>query len=249
MKIAWFLRGSLLGHACLTRSGHGCPCPNACFSKVSRACPKFLTRDVDTNDPGRPRDTLSKHFLFGLVLRPSQCPKDPSALKCYGAQIRSVFCYRRRSVPLSCLLCLEKQSFLSPLRSVLLCPFRLCSPYRNSLSVALLVRKGPLGGSITEGGVTVAVQSLASHGIAFVLFWYCKSFFGGNSKGVSCYCEGVANYCMKVLDVLNYCKIPLGKPPHMGGFRTKEIFPGSAKELGGLMFHSLHWGKPLFPRI
>ena len=32
-------------------SGHGCPHPHACSPKVS-SCPKFLSRDVHTNDPG-----------------------------------------------------------------------------------------------------------------------------------------------------------------------------------------------------
>ena len=33
------------------RSGHGCPRPYACFPSFRQACPKFLTRDVRTNDP------------------------------------------------------------------------------------------------------------------------------------------------------------------------------------------------------
>ena len=44
-------------------TGHGCLHPNACFSKVSRGCPKFLTRDVRPNDPqmsaGHPARKLS----------------------------------------------------------------------------------------------------------------------------------------------------------------------------------------------
>ena len=43
------------------------------------------------------------------------------------------------------LFCLEKQAFLSPLHSILPCPCRIFSPYRNSLSVVFLAREGPLG--------------------------------------------------------------------------------------------------------
>ena len=47
------------------------------------------------------------------------------------------------SVPFSCLFCLEKQAFLSPLRSVLLRPCRIFSRYRKSLSVVFSGREGP----------------------------------------------------------------------------------------------------------
>ena len=40
-----------LGSWTSARLGHGCARPNACFSKVSRACLKLLTRDVRANDP------------------------------------------------------------------------------------------------------------------------------------------------------------------------------------------------------
>ena len=54
--------------------GHGRPrirVPNACFSEVSRACPKFLTRDVHTNDPrtsaGYPARKLSLWAVFAFL--------------------------------------------------------------------------------------------------------------------------------------------------------------------------------------
>ena len=75
-------------------------------------------------------------------------PKGPFRTKNSMALESVVFCYRRsfsQSVPFSCLFLLEKQAFLSPLRSVLLRPYRIFAPYRNSLSVVFLVRKGPLG--------------------------------------------------------------------------------------------------------
>ena len=85
--------------------------------------------------------------LSGLIkahptLKGPFCTKNSTALESI------VYCYRRsfpHSVPLSCLFCLEKPVFLSPLRSVLLRPYRIFSPYRNSVSVVLLVREGPLG--------------------------------------------------------------------------------------------------------
>ena len=61
-----------------------------------------------------------------------------------------VFCYRCSCslfVPFSCLFCLEKQVFLSPLCSVFLRPYRIFAPYRNSLSVVFLVREGHFSGS------------------------------------------------------------------------------------------------------
>ena len=53
-------------------------------------------------------------------------PKGPFRTKNRTALESVVFCYRRSfslSVPFSCLFCLEKQAFLSPLRSVLLRPY------------------------------------------------------------------------------------------------------------------------------
>ena len=46
--------------------------PHACFSKVSRACPKFLTRDIRLNDPRCPWDIRPKNSLFGLLFVPEQ---------------------------------------------------------------------------------------------------------------------------------------------------------------------------------
>ena len=48
------------------RSGHGCPRPNACLSRASRACPKFLTQDVRT--PQDVRGTSGpKTFSLGCL--------------------------------------------------------------------------------------------------------------------------------------------------------------------------------------
>ena len=80
-------------------------------------------------------------------------PKGPFRTKNSMALESVVFCYRRSfslSVPFSCLFCLQKQAFLSPLCSILLRPYRILSPYRNSLSVVFLVREGPLGRSPTD---------------------------------------------------------------------------------------------------
>ena len=58
------------------RSGHGCPHPNACFSKVSRACPKLLPWDVGANGPetstGYPARKL---FLWALLSFLNGLPK------------------------------------------------------------------------------------------------------------------------------------------------------------------------------
>ena len=54
------------------RSFHGCPRPNAYFSKVSRACPKLLTRDVRTNDPGTCAEYPAKKLSLWAVFRSSQ---------------------------------------------------------------------------------------------------------------------------------------------------------------------------------
>ena len=82
-------------------------------------------------------------------------PQGPFRTKNSTALESVVFCYCRSfslSVPFSSLFCLEKQAFLSPLRSVLLRPYRIFSLYRNSLSVVFLVRKGPLGsGPVPKG--------------------------------------------------------------------------------------------------
>ena len=75
-------------------------------------------------------------------------PKGPFRTKNSTALESVLFCHRHRfsvSVPFSCLFFLERQALLSPLRSVLLRPHRICSPYRNSLSVVFLVREGPMG--------------------------------------------------------------------------------------------------------
>ena len=82
------------------------------------------------------------------VRRTPTLPNGPFRTKTSTALESVVFCHRRSfslSVPFSCLLCLKKQAFLSPLRSVLLRAYRIYSPYRNSLSVVFLVREGPLG--------------------------------------------------------------------------------------------------------
>ena len=84
-------------------------------------------------------------------------PKGPFHTKNSTALESVQFCHRRSfsvSVPFSCLLFLEKQALLSPLRSVLLRPYRICSPYRNSLSVLFLVRKGPLGAFVASRGLS-----------------------------------------------------------------------------------------------
>ena len=65
-------------------------------------------------------------------------PKGPFRTKNSTALESVLFRHRRSfsvSVPFSCLFFLEKQALLSPLRSVLLRPYRIYSPYRNSLSV------------------------------------------------------------------------------------------------------------------
>ena len=75
-------------------------------------------------------------------------PKGPFRTKNSTALESVLLCHRRSfsvSVPFSWLIFLEKQALLSPLGSVLLRPYRIWSPYRNSLSVLFLVRKGPLG--------------------------------------------------------------------------------------------------------
>ena len=82
--------------------------------------------------------------------RSLRCAKGPFCTKNSTALESVVFCYGHsfsHSVLFSCLFCLEKEAFLSPLRSVLLRPHRIFSPYRDSLSVAFLVREGPLGKS------------------------------------------------------------------------------------------------------
>ena len=78
----------------------------------------------------------------------SQIPKGPFCTKNSTALESIVFGYRRSfslSVPFSCVFCPQKQAFLSPLRSVLLRPYRIFSPHRNSLSVVFLVRECLLG--------------------------------------------------------------------------------------------------------
>ena len=56
------------------RSGHGCECPNACFSsKVSRACLKFLNRMSARITPECPQDirhriSVPKTFSLGCFL-------------------------------------------------------------------------------------------------------------------------------------------------------------------------------------
>ena len=75
-------------------------------------------------------------------------PKGPFRTKNSTELESVVFCYRRSfslSVVFSCLFCQENQAFLSPLRSVLLRPYRIFSPYQNSLSVVFSVREVPLG--------------------------------------------------------------------------------------------------------
>ena len=77
---------------------------------------------------------------------PRRLPKGPFRTKNSTALESVVFCYRRSfslSVPFSCLFCLEKQAFLRPLRSVLLRPYRIFSPYRNLLSVVFLGKRPP----------------------------------------------------------------------------------------------------------
>ena len=57
-------------------SGHGCPHPDTYLSKVSRACPNFLTRDVRTNVPGTsvgcPAQKLSFWALFSFLTTRTQ---------------------------------------------------------------------------------------------------------------------------------------------------------------------------------
>ena len=77
-------------------------------------------------------------------------PEGPFRTKNSTALESVVFCYRRSFFFIFCrvflpLLSREKQTFLSPLRSVLLRPYRIFSPHRKSLSVVFLVWKGPLG--------------------------------------------------------------------------------------------------------
>ena len=75
-------------------------------------------------------------------------PKGPFRTKNSTALESVVFCYRRSfslPVPFSCLFSLDTLAFLRPLRSVLLRPYRIFFPYRNSLSVVFLVWQGPLG--------------------------------------------------------------------------------------------------------
>ena len=78
----------------------------------------------------------------------SNKPQGPLRTKNSTALESVVFCCCRSlslSVPFFCLFCQEKQALLSPLRSILLRPYRILSPCRNSLSVVFLVREGPLG--------------------------------------------------------------------------------------------------------
>ena len=92
-------------------------------------------------------------------------PKGPFRTKNSTALESVLFCHHSSfsvSVPFSCLFSLEKQALLRPLRSILLRPYRICSPYRNSLSVLFLVRKGPLGKCTTAS----QPQSLAIFWIA-----------------------------------------------------------------------------------
>ena len=108
----------------------------------------------DLKQPSR-TSTLGEELIWVIprIVRSvsvrSKCPKDPSVLKIvrrsnpYYLATAVVF---SGSVPFWCLFFLEKQALLSPLRSVLQRPYRICSPYRNSLSVLFLVREGPLGG-------------------------------------------------------------------------------------------------------
>ena len=113
-----------------------------------RDAPKvsMLEASCAQNAPGRSAKCPPK----ALLPRNCHLPKGPFRTKNSTAPESVVFCYHRSfslSVPFSCLFVLEKQAFLSPLRSVLLRPYRIFSPYRNSLSVVFLVREGPLGGS------------------------------------------------------------------------------------------------------
>ena len=83
-----------------------------------------------------------------FAVRARLLPKGPFRTENSTALESVVFCDRRSfslSVPFSCFKSLEKQAFLRPLRSVLLRPYRIFAPNRNSLSVVFLVREGPLG--------------------------------------------------------------------------------------------------------
>ena len=80
-------------------------------------------------------------------------------------------------------LCLEKQAFLSPLRSVSLRPYRIFSPYRNSLSVVVLVRDGPLG-TVLIGGVPTTPDPNTSARVSRYKLeayrdanWWCVYYF------------------------------------------------------------------------
>ena len=95
---------------------------------------------------------ISGHPSPGLVRWDAPEPplemKGPFRTKNSTALESVLLCHCRSfsiSVPFSCLFFPEKQALPSPLRSVLLRPYRLCSPYRNSLSVVFLAREGPLG--------------------------------------------------------------------------------------------------------
>ena len=88
-------------------------------------------------------------FSVSSLLRFSR--KGPFRTKNSTALESVLFCRHRSfsvSVLFSCLFFLEKQALLSPPRSVLLRPYRICFPYRNSLSVQFFVRKGPLGSAL-----------------------------------------------------------------------------------------------------
>ena len=90
-------------------------------------------------------------------------PKGPFRTKSSTAPESVVFCYRRSfslSVPFSRSCCLEKQAFLSPLRSVFLRPYRIFSQYRNSS------RPDPC--SVDFGRETPKFR-----------FEFCHGFFGG----------------------------------------------------------------------
>ena len=113
----------------------GCPLQGSGNCSGSSSCPHPVLCS---------KNFRSRHLVADR--NPYYPPKGPFRTKNSAALQSVLFCHCRSfsvSVPFSCLFFLEKQALLSPLRSVLLRPYRIYSP--NSLSVVFLVREGPLG--------------------------------------------------------------------------------------------------------